>query len=115
MARITKNIYIDKVVEILNFKDDNLNDSILKVSRESKNLKITNENKEFITSLLEILDLVKVKKLIKKRYVYKKKEVTFELDKYSSPLMNVVAIEGKKEEVDKIYKEISKYNNLIVD
>lgn len=35
--------------------------------------------------------------------------------KYSSPLMNVVAIEGKKEEDDKIYKEISKYNNLIVD
>lgn len=29
--------------------------------------------------------------------------------------MNVVAIEGKKEEDDKIYKEISKYNNLIVD
>lgn len=47
--------------------------------------------------------------------MYIKKEVTFELDKYSSPLMNIVAIEGKKEEVDKIYKEISKYNNLIVD
>lgn len=73
MARITKNIYIDKVVEILNFKDDNLNDSILKVSRESEDLKITDENKEFITSLLEILDLVKVKKLIRKRYVYKKR------------------------------------------
>lgn len=106
MARITKNIYIDKVVEILNFKDDNLNDSILKVSRESKNLKITNENKEFITSLLEILDLVKVKKLIRKRYVYKKKEVTFELDKYSSPLMNVVAIEGKKKRMTKFIKKL---------
>ena len=106
MARITKNIYIDKVVEILNFKDDNLNDSILKVSRESKNLKITNENKEFITSLLEILDLVKVKELIRKRYVYKKKEVTFELDKYSSPLMNVVAIEGKKKRMTKFIKKL---------
>lgn len=72
MARITKNIYIDKVVEILNFKDDNLNDSILKVSRESKDLKITDENKEFITSLFEILDLVKVKELIRKRNYYQK-------------------------------------------
>lgn len=111
MARITKNIYIDKVVGILNFKDDNLNDSILKVSRESKNLKITNENKAFITSLFEILDLVKVKKLIRKRYVYKKKEVTFELDKYSSPLMNVVAIEGKKK---KLIKFIKKLVNIII-
>lgn len=34
MARITKNVYIDNEIEILNFKDDNLNDSILKVSRE---------------------------------------------------------------------------------
>lgn len=106
MARITKNIYPNKIVEILDFKDDNVNNNILKVSRESKDLKITDENKEFIISLLEILDLVKTKELIRKRYIYKKKDVTFELDKYSSPLMNVVAIEGEREKVDEIYKEL---------
>lgn len=34
MARITKNIYKNSEVEILNFKDDNLSGSVLKVSRE---------------------------------------------------------------------------------
>lgn len=40
MARITKNIYKNDETEILNFKDDNLDDSILKVRRESEDLLI---------------------------------------------------------------------------
>lgn len=107
MARITKNTYPDKSIEVLNFKDDNLNDNILKVSRESKDLEINDENRDFVISLLEILDLDKTKELIRKRYVYKKNNVIFELDEYTSPVMNVVAIEGLKEEVDNVYKELN--------
>ena len=57
MARITKNTYKDSISEILNFKDDNINDSILKISRESKDLIITDDNREFVDSLINILDL----------------------------------------------------------
>ena len=117
MARITKNTYEDEVVEVLNFKDDNTDDSILKISRETKDLVITDENRSFVESLLEILDLKEVKKLVRKRYVYKKNNVLFELDNYSSPKMNVVAIEGIKDEVDVIYNELKGVidNNILED
>ena len=52
MARITENEYEEKSEKILNFKDDNLNDKILKTSRESKDLIITNDNEEFVMSLI---------------------------------------------------------------
>lgn len=111
MARITKNIYKDNEVEILNFKDDNLNDSVLKVSRESKDLIVNDENRAFVKSLLEILELDEAKKLVRKRYVYEHNNVIFEIDNYTAPIMNVVAIEGRKEEVDKVYNEL----NLVID
>ena len=94
MARITKNIYKNSEVEILNFKDDNLSDNVLKVSRESKDLVIDDKNREFVKSLLEILELNETKKLVRKRYVYINNNVIFEIDKYIEPVMNVVAIEG---------------------
>jgi len=106
MARITKNIYKDSEVEILNFKDDNLSDSVLKVSRESKDLVMNDENRDFVKSLLEILELNETKKLVRKRYVYTYNNVTFEIDNYTTPVMNVVAIEGKKDEVDEVYNEL---------
>lgn len=106
MARITKNIFKDREEEILNFKDDNLSDGVLKVSKESKDLIITNENREFVKSLLEILELSETKKLIRKRYVYTSNNVIFEIDEYTNPLMNVVAIEGLKDEVDTVYNDL---------
>lgn len=106
MARITKNSYEDEEVEILNFKDDNVDSNILKVSRESKDLKITDENREFVKSLLDILELNEEKRLIRKRFVYRKNNVIFEIDEYTSPKMNVVAMEGKKDEVDIVYDEL---------
>lgn len=117
MARITKNVYKDKEVEILNFKDDNLNNNILKVSRESKDLVINDDNRDFVKSLLDILELNETKKLVRKRYVYTYKNVIFEIDKYTMPAMNVVAIEGKKDEVDKVYDELKIVidNNILND
>lgn len=117
MARITKNTYENEVIEVLNFKDDNTNDSILKISRETKDLVITDENRSFVESLLEILDLKETKKLVRKRYVYKKDNVLFELDNYSNPKMNVVAIEGIKSEVDIVYNELKQVidENILED
>lgn len=106
MARITTNTYEDKKVSILDFKDDNLSSNPLKISRESEDLVITKENKKFVDSLIQILDLTNIKKFKRKRIVLKKKNVIFEIDQYTSPKMNVVAIEGKKEEVDHVYASI---------
>lgn len=108
MARITKNEYEKNSIEILNFKDNNENNETLKVCRESKDLIITNDNKEFVESLINILDLKEDKVLKRKRYVYTKNNVKFEIDKYTSPKMNVIGIEGLKKEVDKVYKELDK-------
>lgn len=117
MARITKNVYKDSEVEILNFKDDDLSDSVLKVRRESKDLIINDENRDFVKSLLEILELNDTKKLVRKRYVYTYENVIFEIDKYIIPFMNVVAIEGKKEEVDKVYNDLKSVidSNIVND
>lgn len=115
MARITKNTYKDNISEILNFKDDNISDSELKVCRESKDLIITDDNREFVDSLINILDLDNKKELIRKRFVYKKQNVTFEIDDYTKPLMKVIAIEGNKKEVDNVYnslKEIIDINKV---
>lgn len=117
MARITKNVYKDSEVEILNFKDDNLSNSVLKIRRESKDLIINDENRDFVKSLLEILELNDTKKLVRKRYVYTYENVIFEIDKYTNPFMNVVAIEGEKEEVDKVYNDLKSVidSNIVND
>ena len=70
MARITENIYDDRSEKVLDFKDDNLTDKILKISRESKDLIINEDNQEFVNSLLEILDLKCYIMLKRKRYVF---------------------------------------------
>ncbi len=111
MARITENIYDDKVTKVLNFKDDNLNDNALKISRESKDLIINDYNQDFVYSLIEILNLTNKKILKRKRYVYEKNNVKFEIDEYIEPVMNVIAIEGLKENVDKVYKDLEEIIN----
>lgn len=106
IARITtkekdniKNTYLD-------FKDDNDSDDILKISRETIPLEVTDANKKAVDSILEMLEYKKNKTLIRNRVVYKKDGVTFEIDNYIEPKMKVIAIEGIKEEVDKVYKEL---------
>lgn len=116
MARITENIYDDKNIKILNFKDDKLTDKTLKISRESKDLIVNKDNEAFVESLIEILDLTNKKVLKRKRYVFEKNNVKFEIDEYTEPVMNVVAIEGLKIEVDEVYQELIKIiNNNKID
>ena len=42
------------------------------------------------------------------RIVYKKESVKFEIDEYATPKMKVVAIEGDKDQVDRVYEELEK-------
>lgn len=105
MARITINEYENNTKMFLDFKEDNLTDDILKIRKETKPLEFS--NMESINSILEFLDYKKDITLIRTRVIYEKDNVKFEIDEYESPeVYNVVAIEGKKEEVDKVYNEL---------
>lgn len=107
LARITTQEENGIIKTVLDFKDDNDSDEILKVSRETIPLVVTDENKEAVMSMLDIFGYKVKKELIRKRYVYKKDKVIFEIDYYISPeIMHVIAIEGEKEQVDKVYNEI---------
>lgn len=107
IARITIKEKNGTKQTLLDFKDDNNSDEILKVSRETIPLVVNDLNKEAIYSILDILNYKKDKVLNRKRIVYVKDSVVFELDSYSSPhTMFVIGIEGKKENVDKIYLEL---------
>ena len=107
LARITTQEEKGVTSIVLDFKDDNDSDEILKVSRETIPLVVNKQNKESIYSILDILGYKVKKELIRKRYEYKKDNVIFEIDNYTSPeIMHVVAIEGLKEQVDKVYNEI---------
>lgn len=102
IARIT--IEDDKDA-LLDFKDDILSDQVLIERRETPKLYIDDMN-----TVLKILEFLKYNEdnvLERERIVYKKGGVTFELDTYSKPRKSyIVAIEGEKEEVDKVYKEL---------
>ena len=56
--------------------------------------------------MIEILNLTNQKVLKRRRYVFEKNNVKFEIDEYIEPVMNVVAIEGLQVEVDIVYKEL---------
>ena len=109
LARITTTKTGENTDVFLDFKDDDDSDKVYKESRETIPLKVTDENRGAIDSILNILGYKKKKHLVRKRYVYKKGKVKFEMDDYTKPeVMHVVAIEGDKEEATKIYNEIKK-------
>lgn len=110
LARVTtitdekcRNIFLD-------FKDENESDDILKVSRESGKINV-NDNMNFVNAILSMLEFDFHKELNRQRYVYVKDNVKFEIDEYSKPEMKVVGIEGKKEEVNEVYKELKNILN----
>lgn len=105
MARITINEYENNTKMFLDFKEDNLTDDILKIRKESLPLEFSDI--ESINSILDFLEYKKDITLIRNRMIYEKDNVKFEIDEYESPeVYNVVAIEGKKEEVDRVYNEL---------
>ena len=109
MARITtKNNKI-----LLDFKDDNLGENVVE-RRETPAIEINDY--EAIINILDYLNYEKSKTLIRRRSVYKKENVIFEIDEYESPeKMFVVAIEGDKNEVDLVYLEVkNKYSKYFI-
>lgn len=106
LARITTNERNNQIKQYLNFKEENESEKVLKESKETSMLEVNSENKDFIKSMLEILNFHKSKELKRIRHIYKKDKVKFEIDYYMQPEMQVVAIEGEKYEVDTVYKEI---------
>lgn len=113
IARITIKEINGNKNTMLDFKDDNKSNEVLKVSRETIPLIVNAENVDAIYSILDMLEYKKDKILDRNRFVYKKENVIFEIDEYTSPeIMYVVAIEGEKEKVDNVYKEIELFNKL---
>ena len=108
MARIT--IEEDNLkhtrTEYLDFKENNETNPELKIRKETDILNLNNENKEFVKTLIEFLNLKVDKELIRTRYTYQKENVKFEIDDYINPKMQVLAIEGNSEEVNKINQEL---------
>ncbi len=107
MARITTTIKDGKEEIIFDFKANNETEDILKIRKETLPLKVKKEDLEKIESIIEFLNLKLLKTLDRTRTVYEKENIKFEIDKYTSPeVMNVIGIEGNKEEVDKVYKKV---------
>lgn len=101
MARITINTSEKGTKKYLDFKEDNfVEGQVLKQHKES--LSLNYEDDEVIDSILQFLEY-------RTRYIYELKAVKFELDEYTVPRKTcVVAVEGDKVEVDKVYQKIIK-------
>ena len=106
LARITKTSnHI-----ILDFKRGDNSSEILHIRKESMPLEINPKDIETILSIIDVLGYKQIKHLVRKRTVYEKGNVKFEIDDYTEPVMKVVAIEGLKDEVDKVYEESKEIN-----
>lgn len=102
MARITIKEKNGVIKKLLDFKDDIITDEVLIERRESQSIEFIDD--DAVESILDFLNYEKDNTLIRKRYVYKKGNVKFEIDDYEYPEKSyVVAIEGEKSEVDKVY------------
>lgn len=64
MARITKNTYDNQTVELLNFKDDNLNDETLTISPAMKVVAIEGEKEKVDSVYQELQDIIEANKVI---------------------------------------------------
>lgn len=82
-------------------KNGNLNESL-----ESLPLEINEKDIPSAQSMLEIMGFEQSANNTRERYVFAKNEVILEIDRYITPKMNVIAIEGEKEQVENVYKEI---------
>jgi len=107
IARITIN---DKNEISLDFKKVCNNKEDLNISKESIPIKFTKNNIENIKSILDVLEFYETANNIRIRYIYELNGVKFEIDDYINPKMQVVAIEGEKEIVDKVYNDIKRSN-----
>lgn len=108
ISRITTKNKDGKKETTLDFKNVEKKKNNLNDSRESLPIKINKNNRKAIESILDVLDFYEAANNTRTRYVYEKGNVKFEIDDYIVPKMQVVAIEGKKEDVDLVYEDLNK-------
>ncbi len=108
LARITTDIKNNKKTTVLDFKNVDNKNRNFKISNESLPIKVTSKNKKAIMSILQTLEFEEVANNFRTRYVYEKNNVEFEIDDYTRPQMKIVAIEGDRNEVEKVKLLIEK-------
>ena len=111
ISRITKSIVAGETRTVWDFKKVDNKSTRLKESVESKEMQIDG-CREIVESMLSIMRFEKTADNTRDRVVYKKDNVIFEIDKYISPKMNVVAIEGDKVSVDNLCTLITNDKDL---
>ncbi len=106
IARITTDLSGGKKKIIFDAKNINNKSISLKVSEESEPVEITEQMLSSINSLLKVMNFYVSADNLRTRYVYERGKVKFEIDKYTRPEMNIIAIEGDEEEVEKVFREL---------
>lgn len=106
ISRLTTTFGESDEVTVWDFKNVGKNDNLLKVSMESETMKLDEAGIKIARSMLEVMDFEKSADNLRTRYVFEKGDVKFEIDDYTMPEMKVVAIEGEKTQVDKVYQEL---------
>ena len=106
ISRLTTTFGESDEVIVWDFKNVGKNDNLLKVSMESETMKLDEAGIKIARSMLEVMDFEKSADNLRTRYVFEKGDVKFEIDDYTRPEMKVVAIEGEKTQVDKVYQEL---------
>ena len=112
IARITKEIKGGKETTKFDCKNVGESRDTLKISGESIPMEVIESNRKEIESILDVMDFKEAANLNRTRYIYEKDNVIFELDDYTTPEMYVVALEGEKDAVDRVYKEINEKISL---
>ena len=108
ISRITTEKHGDQEKIYLDFKNFSTHTDSLQISQESKELEITRQQIPIILSMLNTLNFEQSADNFRTRYVYKKGSVKFEIDDYKVPSMKVVALEGKDDDVERVFDEITK-------
>lgn len=104
ISRLTTTFGESKKVTVWDFKNVGKNDNLLKVSKESEAMLLDESGIKIARSMLEVMDFEQSADNLRTRYVFEKGDVKFEIDDYTKPQMKVVAIEGEKSQVDKVYQ-----------
>ena len=104
ISRLTTTFGESDKVTVWDFKNVGKNDNLLKVSKESETMKLDEAGIKIARSMLEVMDFEQSADNLRTRYVYEKNDVKFEIDDYTRPEMKIVAIEGEKNQVDKLYQ-----------
>lgn len=108
IARITKEKIGDNQTIVFDCKNVMKKEGNLNQSLESASLTISEQDIPAILSMLDVMGFYEAANNTRRRYVFSKEDVCFEIDEYTNPKKNVIAIEGKKEEVEKIYNSLIK-------